>query len=79
MPRSLKDLKDIEKSVDKLVNEEFNNYLIARGWVDKDGKPVKNVMGGCHIRWGIKKRIMKERYDIDWKSPADLHPEICFD
>ena len=26
----------------------------------------------CEIYWTYKKRILKERYNIDWQSPIDL-------
>lgn len=36
-------------------------------------------LGFCHAVWDIKKRLLKEKYDINWKSPSDLNPEINFD
>ncbi|MBD1839639.1 hypothetical protein H6F78_16800 [Coleofasciculus sp. FACHB-64] len=29
--------------------------------------------------WAEKKRILKAEYGIDWKSPADMNPEVVFD
>jgi len=36
-------------------------------------------MGFCHVYWDLKKEILKNEYDINWKSPAELNPNICFD
>lgn len=36
-------------------------------------------LGFCHAKWAIQKRLLKERYNIDWKTPAEKHPEINFD
>lgn len=35
--------------------------------------------GYCHRYWGTKKKILKEKYGIEWKSPADMNPGIIFD
>lgn len=35
--------------------------------------------GFCHKYWWTKKKILKERFGIAWKSPKDLNPMICFD
>lgn len=29
--------------------------------------------------WKVKSQILKEKYDIDWKSPEKLNPYIIFD
>ena len=36
-------------------------------------------IGSCHIYWATKKRILREKYGIDWKSPAELNPFTLFD
>ena len=35
--------------------------------------------GFCHKYWLTKKNILKDRFNIEWKSPADLNPQIWFD
>jgi hypothetical protein len=37
------------------------------------------VMGFCHRYWGTKKRILKEKYGVEWKTPAELNLNIIFD
>ena len=32
----------------------------------------------CLLYWETKKNVLKERFSIDWKSPADMNPDIRF-
>jgi len=41
--------------------------------------PIRNELGFCHVKWETKKRILYERYNIIWYSPAELNPVMCFD
>lgn len=41
--------------------------------------PRKGSMGFVHIRWEVKKRILKQKYNIDWLSPAEMNPQVLFD
>ena len=36
-------------------------------------------MGGCHLVWAAKKRILKTQFGLDWQTPAELNPDVCFD
>ena len=36
-------------------------------------------IGSCHIYWAYKKRLLREKYGIDWRSPAELNPGTLFD
>jgi hypothetical protein len=38
-----------------------------------------NSLGFVHVFWDTKKRILKETYDVDWKSPAEMNPHIEYD
>ena len=40
---------------------------------------VLSQIGSCHRLWDMQKTILKEKYDITWYTPAELHPEIKFD
>ena len=40
---------------------------------------VLSQLGSCHTLWDIQKRILKEKYNITWYTPAELHPEIKYD
>lgn len=56
--------KEIIRQVDEEVKAELG-----------DSGP----MGFCHLAWGLKKKILLERYGISWKSPADMNPFTEFD
>jgi len=36
-------------------------------------------IGACHLLWETKKRYLRERFLIDWRTPAELNPDICYD
>ena len=36
-------------------------------------------MGSCYGWWAAKKKILKEKYNIDWLSPAECNPDIHYD
>lgn len=62
--------KKIKKELEKKINEQ----LISEGY------PIKpEFMGWCYIYWSIKKEILKIDYGIDWKTPAEMNPEIIYD
>ena len=33
----------------------------------------------CHPFWTAKKRILREKYQVVWKSPSDMNPSVDFD
>lgn len=39
----------------------------------------KPYLGFCHLYWNTKKRILKEQFNLDWKTPAELNPDCRFD
>lgn len=52
------------------VNDEVNKALSADGQI---------YMGYCHYFWSEKKKLLKKRYGIKWRSPSDLNPSIHYD
>lgn len=65
-------LSEIE-FVEKISGEEKKNYIVEKA------RREMNMLGSCHGIWATQKRILKERYNIDWLTPAEEHPEITFD
>ena len=59
----------VYKAVIKDVEKELDELL----------KDKPRGMGFCHIYWYEKKRILKEKYGINWKSPAVMNPRVMFD
>jgi hypothetical protein len=44
-----------------------------------EAQGVEKTLGYCHLLWAVQQRILKERFDIDWKTPAEMNPDVCFD
>ena len=40
---------------------------------------TKVGMGWCHMFWGVKEQILQEEYGVEWFSPAEMNPNVCFD
>jgi hypothetical protein len=56
--------KEIFTRVEMEVEQELGNF-----------RPI----GYCHLFWSMKKQILKEKYGIDWKTPAELNPTTEYD
>ncbi len=41
--------------------------------------PMKKQMGFCFIYWEEKKRYLKKWFNVDWKTPAEMNPDVLFD
>lgn len=61
----------------KQIEEELNKKIELE--LELKGYTNKQALGFCHIYWELKKEILKTDYNIDWKSPQELNPEIMFD
>ena len=38
-----------------------------------------SMFGMCHMIWGLKKEILKEKYGMTWYTPAEVNPYTCYD
>lgn len=47
--------------------------------VDRKTKSAAGKLGSCHYVWGMRKKILKKRYGIDWHTPSEMNPGCCFD
>ncbi len=56
----------------KAIEEELEAEIIKRIGSDR-------YMGRCHLYWSTKREILREKYHMDWKSPAQMNPGILFD
>ena len=41
--------------------------------------PTGTRLGWCHAVWAEKKRILREKYGIEWRTPAEMNPRVAFD
>jgi len=61
------------------IKPEVDKQLIEMGLLKiEDGKEIP-AFGSCHTAWAIQKRLLKERYNIDWQTPAEKNPFIQYD
>ena len=59
------------KPVLAVATEEARAELIAAG---------KNIgFSSCRSLWRVKQRILKEKYQVEWKSPGEMNPGCDFD
>ena len=67
----------INDDVDRIVHEE----MAAKGLMTRSrtGSYISTSRGVCHDIWSRKKQVLKEKYDLNWKSPQDLNPDTMFD
>lgn len=65
--------------------EDDPNYAEVFSKIDAETKAALDLpakrggRGYVHIFWGTKKRILKQKYKIDWRTPAELNPWVIFD
>ena len=60
-----------KKLLVKLAELEAQEQLRASG--------IPRTLGYCHALWAAQREILKEKYGIDWRSPAEMNPNIIFD
>ena len=66
-------LREIFRQAD--IEAEIETKIVAEQFFGDS----KLMMGFCHQLWPTKKRILKEKYNIDWKTPSEMNPDIMFD
>ena len=49
----------------------------AKARLEKTG--ARDRIGSYCEYWQILKSVLKDKYEIDWQSPAELHPLTSFD
>lgn len=57
--------EEIYYEVEEYLNERFAN--------------APRQMGFCFKYWSVKREYLKENFNIDWKSPAQMNPRVVFD
>lgn len=57
--------EEIYYDVEDRLNERFAN--------------APRHMGFCFHFWNAKRELLREEYNIDWQSPAQMNPHVIFD
>ncbi len=68
-------------SHDPIEREPSIALLIAQAdeMATKELEGRRRGTGFCQLYWRTKKRILKEHFGIDWKTPAEMNPGVFFD
>lgn len=69
----------IRRKLEKEVENEIDKFI---KYMNSQGRYIKRHQCGnglCFIYWSIKQRILKEKYNIEWRSPSELNPHVRFD
>jgi len=79
-------IKDAEKDISMQIKtdpvERSKEFLAIRyeieRIVDEEIASDHSEEGFCLKYWRVKKKLLKEKFSIHWKSPAETNPEIRF-
>jgi hypothetical protein len=63
-----RDYPDVFAKIDAEVEEALKDSPIREG-----------QMGYCYTFWDKKQEILKQKYKIDWHTPAETNPDTLFD
>jgi hypothetical protein len=66
---------------DPLEDDPRLRRVIAKAELEAELKlaDVPRSMGFCHLFWETQKEILREKYGIDCRTPAEMNPEALFD
>jgi hypothetical protein len=69
-----------EKIMLKKIEPEVDNELIKMNLLTIDEKGIKDYkMGSINVKWDIQKKLLKEKFNYNWKSTQEKKPNINFD
>ncbi|MDE6266861.1 MAG: hypothetical protein K2M07_05885 [Muribaculaceae bacterium] len=54
-------------------------YYDVEDYLSERFADVPRKMGFCHSYWSAKREYLKERYNIEWRSPKQMNPRVLFD
>ena len=57
--------KQLDEKIDSLINLIF--------------PPQDYILGTCHRIWKVKQNILRYGFNLDWKTPSQMFPDILFD
>ena len=76
------DLPWEQTPIERKMNKPSFLIATAKSYLPDNPERAADVLsqiGSCHRLWDMQKTILKEKYDITWYTPAELHHEIKFD
>ena len=82
---ALEQIERRENSITSSINRiklQRERIAEAKSLLDSNPEEAAEVFmmfGSCHDLWHLQKRILKEKYGIEWYTPAELEPKMKFD
>lgn len=68
---------------DPVENDPEVRLLVDLARMEAEGAsrnhPLNGRVGFCHVVWATQKKILKEKYNVEWKTPQEMNPDILFD
>lgn len=64
-------IKELEPEIDKILME-LGKLKIVNG-------KKEYSFGSTHVKWSIQKKLLKERYNIDWEIPTEKSSYLTID
>lgn len=55
------------------IAEEMTKTLLTKKGIYED---IPNYI---IMYWNMKKKVLKENFNIDWHTPEELNPDVIFD
>ena len=59
------------QNISNEVDEETNKILSEQS--------IPKTRGYINKFWALKKQILKNKHNLNWKTPAEMNPGILFD
>ena len=60
--------------------EEFSEAMeVIQKKLDVVYPPEDRHLGRCHQIWKLQKRLLMDWYGIEWYTPAERNPHVCYD
>lgn len=79
----IKDLNppEVRKAIAKIkdLDKQVHDYCINNLICDEEYLLNPFILGKCHTLWYAKKKLLKEKYNIDWLTPTECNPGAIFD
>lgn len=66
----------VEKSKEYKKYENYVNEKADKMALEELGS---RCIGFCHLFWIYKRKILKDEFNIIWRSPAEVNPNCKFD
>jgi len=63
----------------KQIEPEVEKILIEKGLLKINNEKKEYALGSVNVIWKIQQQLLKEKFDIDWKTPAEENIGCFFD